>query len=235
MIDHEAGFLKAIRDKPADPTSRLVYADWLEESGESAPRRMAEWLRLDVALTGMRPVSREDYARWNTLPRPGRLRTFWLSRRTCERCRGGGEPPKKTWGDGPWRQEPDADDWSHAGVLCAVHRNSVGAWCAYVVVPKGHKWHRRRGEEIDCPQEITWSNATACCLQRKTNWTGLWFIGWDYAHGMQLCPAMRARGRRVMPTIPPELVDRERYYTLEQVRKDAEGMAELAAKVWEEG
>jgi uncharacterized protein (TIGR02996 family) len=43
----EAAFLREIRDRPNDPTPRLVYADWLEERGD--PR--AEYLRLEHQLT----------------------------------------------------------------------------------------------------------------------------------------------------------------------------------------
>jgi uncharacterized protein (TIGR02996 family) len=38
----EAAFLKALRENPADDTTRLVYADWLDERGD--PR--AEFIRL---------------------------------------------------------------------------------------------------------------------------------------------------------------------------------------------
>src|SRR5262249_1785583 len=45
-MNQEQGFLHAIADDPADDTSRLVYADWLEERG--APR--AEIIRLEHTL-----------------------------------------------------------------------------------------------------------------------------------------------------------------------------------------
>jgi uncharacterized protein (TIGR02996 family) len=43
-MSDEDGFLKAINLNPRDDTSRLVYADWLEERGD--PR--GEYLRLEV-------------------------------------------------------------------------------------------------------------------------------------------------------------------------------------------
>jgi uncharacterized protein (TIGR02996 family) len=44
-VDEEQAFLATIRDSPADDTTRLVYADWLEERGD--PR--GEFLRTAVA------------------------------------------------------------------------------------------------------------------------------------------------------------------------------------------
>jgi uncharacterized protein (TIGR02996 family) len=46
MTDEQA-FLDALRANPADETTRLVYADWLDERGEAAK---AEYLRLVVGL-----------------------------------------------------------------------------------------------------------------------------------------------------------------------------------------
>src|SRR5262245_54674013 len=45
-MKNEDAFLGAILDQPDDDTSRLVYADWLEERGDLR----GEFLRLDCAL-----------------------------------------------------------------------------------------------------------------------------------------------------------------------------------------
>src|SRR5579872_1801348 len=46
MTEH-AGFLKAICDNPEDDTPRLVYADWLDEHGDTA---RAEFIRVQCQL-----------------------------------------------------------------------------------------------------------------------------------------------------------------------------------------
>ncbi|MBN9122735.1 MAG: ribosomal protein L7/L12 [Planctomycetes bacterium] len=46
-MSEEAAFLAALRANPADDTTRLVYADWLDEHGEAAK---AEYLRLVAAV-----------------------------------------------------------------------------------------------------------------------------------------------------------------------------------------
>src|SRR5262249_40352521 len=43
----EEGFLADIRDNPDDDTTRLIYADWLDDHGESA---RAELIRVQVEL-----------------------------------------------------------------------------------------------------------------------------------------------------------------------------------------
>jgi uncharacterized protein (TIGR02996 family) len=57
MPDEQA-FLNALKSSPADDTTRLVYADWLDERGESAK---AGYLRHIVELVGHAPGS-TDYA-----------------------------------------------------------------------------------------------------------------------------------------------------------------------------
>jgi uncharacterized protein (TIGR02996 family) len=47
MTHEEASFLQAIHDDPDDDTTRLVYADWLEEHGDIR----SEYLRLQTART----------------------------------------------------------------------------------------------------------------------------------------------------------------------------------------
>src|SRR5262245_42711851 len=46
LTQHDA-LLRAVLDKPADDSSRLVYADWLEENGES---ERAEFIRVQCEV-----------------------------------------------------------------------------------------------------------------------------------------------------------------------------------------
>ena len=46
-MTQEEAFLYAIQAEPSDDALRLVYADWLEEQGES-PR--GEFIRVQIAL-----------------------------------------------------------------------------------------------------------------------------------------------------------------------------------------
>lgn len=48
---------------------------------------------------------------------------------------------KSDWGKGPWQDEPDKVQWQDnaTGIPCLAVRNSLGNWCGYVGVSKGHK------------------------------------------------------------------------------------------------
>jgi uncharacterized protein (TIGR02996 family) len=51
-MSEEQALLRAICEDPDDDTVRLVYADWLEERGEPDEVARAEFIRVQVALTG---------------------------------------------------------------------------------------------------------------------------------------------------------------------------------------
>ncbi|WP_439630713.1 TIGR02996 domain-containing protein [Gemmata sp.] len=88
----EDGFLQKLRDNPADDTTRLVYADWLDERGDAVSGAKAEFLRLTVRLlepnrsAGWRKGRRQDLQ-----PLAAALPTEWLavvSRLKIENCAG---------------------------------------------------------------------------------------------------------------------------------------------------
>jgi uncharacterized protein (TIGR02996 family) len=85
MIDADADFLRAIIDKPADDAPRLVYADWLDETGRSG---WAEFIRVQCELAAQRdPAKRPAASEAND------RRQDWLERRErelllYERCKG---------------------------------------------------------------------------------------------------------------------------------------------------
>ncbi len=59
-MNHEEGFLQAIRAAPGDNTPRLVYADWLEERGD---RARANYLRLECAWVPQ-PAADDPQCNW---------------------------------------------------------------------------------------------------------------------------------------------------------------------------
>src|SRR4051794_22325861 len=50
---NEDAFLQAIRQTPDDDTTRLVYADWLDEQGDEASRARAAFIRVDRELAAL--------------------------------------------------------------------------------------------------------------------------------------------------------------------------------------
>ncbi len=58
-MDEHLPFLRAICANPADDLPRLVYADYLEESGEPDAVARAHFIRAQIALTQLTPASKE--------------------------------------------------------------------------------------------------------------------------------------------------------------------------------
>jgi uncharacterized protein (TIGR02996 family) len=53
VTSDEAAFLAGIRAEPRDDLRRLVYADWCDEQGTDDHRAKAEYLRLEVHVSGL--------------------------------------------------------------------------------------------------------------------------------------------------------------------------------------
>jgi uncharacterized protein (TIGR02996 family) len=94
MSDEEA-FLAAIKAEPTDRTLRLVYADWLEERGDSR----AEYLRLEARAAGLTPSHDDSPAvRRRMVELRAHLPPAWLSLLGSYRSSGSSDPD-------PWRAE----------------------------------------------------------------------------------------------------------------------------------
>jgi hypothetical protein len=128
---------------------------------------------------------------------------------------------RKAWGPGPWKREPDAATFQHAGLLCAVIRASMGHWCGYVLVPKGHPWHGERDVSAIVHGDVNFA-------QRATG--GAWQLGFDCAHFYDFTPSMmevaglgggaRRRVRR--------LYARRNYRTIQYAIAETKRLAEQA-------
>jgi uncharacterized protein (TIGR02996 family) len=88
----EDSFLHALLENPADDTTRLVYADWLDEQGDPVSVAKAKFLRITVRLLepnhkpGWRKARRKELQ-----PLAAMLDTNWLaivSRLRIESCAG---------------------------------------------------------------------------------------------------------------------------------------------------
>ena len=49
-MNEEAGFLSTIHQTPAEETTRLAYADWLDEQGDPPHAAKSEFVRLELRL-----------------------------------------------------------------------------------------------------------------------------------------------------------------------------------------
>src|SRR5215471_11840288 len=138
------------------------------------------------------------------------------------------QPPKSEWGPGPWNDEPDREDFEHAGFPCFALRNHWGAWCGYVGVPPGHPSHGMPydGVPVEVHGGLTYAascNPPICHVPKPGEPEDIWWLGFDCGHAWDVMPGMVAFERRMH--IEAEL--RERTYWDETYRDLAFVKAEI--------
>src|ERR1700735_970898 len=66
--------------------------------------------------------------------------------------------PKHKWGDGPWQNEPDFEVWldKDTNYFCLARRNTLGAWCGYVILDKDHPCYNIEGLDGFSKIDVHW-------------------------------------------------------------------------------
>ena len=100
---------------------------------------------------------------------------------------------KSRWGVGEWNNEPDRDQWVHAGFACLIVRNGSGSWCGYVGVPSDHPDYGKDYDEVDAEVHggLTYASACAgniCHVPAAGMPDDVWWLGFDTAHGGDVVP-----------------------------------------------
>jgi hypothetical protein len=142
---------------------------------------------------------------------------------------------KSDWGSGVWESEPDKEQWTDeaTGLPClAVRSPHHGGWCGYVGVAEGHPLYQVNyddarnsdGEYIGVHGGLTFSDF---CQQEKEQGIchvpdegepeKVWWLGFDFAHAGDLCPAYAARFSSVR--------DYEQYRDLQYVKEQCSKLA----------
>lgn len=116
--------------------------------------------------------------------------------------------PKSEWGPGPWQNEPDREEWRHAGLPCLIVRGPWGALCGYVGVPPEHPAHGIDGGTwagsaripVEVHGGLTYGapcqvGGEICHVAREGEPEPFW-LGFDCAHSGDLMPGMVALERR---------------------------------------
>lgn len=133
------------------------------------------------------------------------------------------------------KDEPDKAVWTDekTGMVCMIHRNSVGALCGYVAVEPGHPWFEKTYWDIsaDVHGGLTFANS---CDPQATEERGIchvpepgkpdhvWWLGFDCAHYGDMCPGM---GRAYLED---QGIYRDFNYVKSEVEKLAKQVAEAA-------
>lgn len=147
--------------------------------------------------------------------------------------------PRDGWPPGPWDNEPDEDRFEAHGFPVLLLRGPLGNWCGYVAVPAGHPWHGRDygvvglGDDVDVHGGLTYSGACSeriCHVPREGEPDGVWWVGFDCAHGMDVMPGMLATLQQIRGAEwdPASIYNYEQYRTVEYARAQAVALAEQA-------
>lgn len=109
--------------------------------------------------------------------------------------------PRKGWPSGPWDSEPDKVQWPDpdTGLPCLAVRNQMGAWCGYVGVAEGHVLYGTSYSEVQASVHggLTFADKCRpsgneaediCHLPGPGEPDHVWWLGFDCAHYMDLCP-----------------------------------------------
>jgi hypothetical protein len=143
---------------------------------------------------------------------------------------------KSTWGPGPWQDEPDKLQFEDpdTGLPCLIVRSPSGALCGYVGVTEGHPFYGVDYSDlppIDLPVRggVTFSDFCQegaeehgiCHRPSKGEPDRVWWLGFDFAHGGDCCPAMNAKIRYAMSHYRCG----ERYWTVKEVAEECRDLA----------
>ena len=142
------------------------------------------------------------------------------------------------WGDGPWSEEPDREQWrTKAGLPGLIVRSVTGGnLCGYVAVPPGHPAHGKGYDDVDVEVHggLTYASmcredTPICHVPEPGEPADVYWLGFDCAHAWDIMPAMAARERAMgLPSIGD---GSEHYWRMADVRAEVESLAEQLAGV----
>lgn len=156
------------------------------------------------------------------------------------------------WASGPWDAEPDKIQWTtRAGYEALIVRNSGGALCGYVGVPRGHVAYERSWDssdryecgadgELDYDREkenpisglvvhggVNYAEhcqVDICHVPAPGMPDDVWWLGFDCSHCFDISPAREARETKM--GFSPIRFERSTYKDVAYVRAEVESLAE---------
>jgi hypothetical protein len=155
---------------------------------------------------------------------------------------------KTRWGNGPWQDEPDKEQWADeaTGLPCLVVRGPGGALCGYAGVPEGHPWFGEDYEAVTPHPEVhgglSYSGAcqegpedgTICHVPSPGEPGRVWWLGFDCSHYTDLQPGADAELAVLGITLSPGPFGRT-YKPLGYVRAECGALAAQIAAAVPEG
>ena len=150
---------------------------------------------------------------------------------------------KTEWGPGPWRDEPDKEQWPDpdTGLPCLIRRApNHGALCGYVGVSEGHPWFGQGflalEGHVDVHDGLSYSDfcregpeaEMICHVPAPGEPDRVWWLGFSCAGAWDVRPAMDARDRaRGWPVVRHPA---ETYKAVAYVKAECARLAQQAAE-----
>jgi hypothetical protein len=137
---------------------------------------------------------------------------------------------KTGWGDGPWMNEPDREEWIHAGYACLIKRSELGNWCGYVGVDNEHPYYGKgyNDASVSVHGGLTYADAcqgTICHVPAPGMPDDIWWFGFDCAHAYDYVPQLKALMKRL------KRHDDDVYRDLAYVKAEVNGLAEQLREI----
>lgn len=132
------------------------------------------------------------------------------------------------FGEGPWIDEDDYEEFQHNGIDCKIVRIALdsqtdksiwgGYWCGYVKVPKNHPFYSKEGYDIDvsCHHGVTYNE-----MINEDRW-----IGFDCAHCFDVVPTITKMMKEKEMSAKYPLYEIASYKTQEYAKQVCRDMAD---------
>ncbi len=103
-----------------------------------------------------------------------------------------------------WENEPDREEFKHAGFPCLLQRNPMGAWCGYVAVPPEHPHYGNHYDDVEADVHggLTYADycqGKVCHKPNPGDPDNVYWFGFDCAHADDLVPQYDEVMRDLMP------------------------------------
>lgn len=149
---------------------------------------------------------------------------------------------KRSWGPGPWQNEPDRLEWRYKGFPLLMARNIevTGSWCGYVGIPPKHPFYKKNYNDINgvTPHGgLTYSDKCQghiCNVPQAGESDQVWWLGFDCSHFMDVSPKMNATMNHLRKLVEgrfssyegPGMGGMGKYRDVKYVKKECEDLAD---------
>lgn len=123
----------------------------------------------------------------------------------------------------PWLEEPDEVEFEHCGLKCKILRvKTLGHLCGYVGIPENHRFYKKSYDDLNEINELEVHGGLT--FSDTIGNDGLWYFGFDAAHGCDLTPFMPLSSFRSSTNESRE------YRDMNYMKKECEKLAEFLSK-----